>query len=146
MDMRYLPMAGQPRTLASPRRWAEAIILPGLVNGRTRNRSAIIESVFRQVISIRWAQGVTEEQKQRYRAALDGLRSIPELTALTWGDDAGIFEGNFDFVTVMDFPDFAAARRYVEHPLHQRYVQEHALPLIGERVVVQHEWDAEQNG
>jgi hypothetical protein len=102
--------------------------------------------MFRQVISIRWAQGVTEGQKQGYRDALDGLRSIPELTALTWGDDSGIFEGNFDFVAVMDFPDFAAARRYVEHPLHQRYVQEHALPLIGERVVVQHGWDPDQSG
>lgn len=94
----------------------------------------------RQVISIRWAAGVTDEQKQGYRDALDGLRAIPEPTALTWGDDAGIFEGSFDFVAVMDFPDFAAARRYVEHPLHQRYVQEHARPLIGERVVVQHDW------
>ena len=96
--------------------------------------------MFRQVISIRWAEGVTEDQKQGYREALDRLRSIPELTAFIWGDDARIFEGNFDFVTVMDFPDFAAARRYVEYPLHQRYVQEHAIPLIGERVVVQHEW------
>jgi hypothetical protein len=50
--------------------------------------------MFRQVISIRWAEGVTGEQKERYREALEGLRSIPELTALTWGDDAGIFEGN----------------------------------------------------
>jgi hypothetical protein len=100
--------------------------------------------MFRQVISMRWADGVGEEQKQGYRDALDGLRSIPELIALTWGDDAGIFEGNFDFVAVMDFQDFPAARRYVEHPLHQRYVQDHAVPLIGERVVVQHEWDADQ--
>jgi uncharacterized protein (DUF1330 family) len=102
--------------------------------------------MFRQVISIRWAEGVTEEQKQGYREALDRLRSIPELTALIWGDDAGIFEGNFDFVAVMDFEDFAAARRYVEHPLHQQYVQDHAQPLIGERVVVQHDWDADRAG
>jgi hypothetical protein len=102
--------------------------------------------MFRQVISIRWAEGVTNEQKQGYREALDGLRSIPELTALVWGDDARIFEGNFDFVAVMDFQDFGAARRYVEHPLHQRYVQDHALPLIGERVVVQHEWDTDRRG
>lgn len=98
--------------------------------------------MFRQVISIRWAEGVSQDQKQGYREALDGLRSIPELIALNWGDDVGIFEGNFDFVAVMGFQDFASARRYVEHPLHQRYVQDHAAPLIGERVVVQHEWDA----
>lgn len=106
----------------------------------------MINDMFRQVISIRWAEGVTEAQKQAHRDALDGLRSIPELIALQWGDDARIFEGNFDFVTVMDFEDFAAARRYVEHPLHQRYVRKHAAPLIGERVVVQHEWDSEAAG
>ena len=96
--------------------------------------------MFRQVISIRWADGVTEVQKQGYRDALDALRAIPELAALRWGDDAGIFEGNFDLVSVMDFEDVAAARRYVDHPLHQRYIQDHARPLVGERVVVQHEW------
>ena len=100
-----------------------------------------MDDMFRQVISIRWSQGVTAEQKQGYRDALEGLRTIPELIALKWGDDAGLFEGNFDFVAVMDFEDFAAARRYVEHPLHQRYVREHAALLIGERVVVQHEWE-----
>lgn len=103
----------------------------------------MINGMFRQVISIRWAEGVTEAQKQDYRDALEGLRAIPELIALQWGDDARIFEGNFDLVAVMDFEDFAAARRYVEHPLHQRYVREHAAPLVGQRVVVQHEWDSE---
>ena len=96
--------------------------------------------MFRQVISIRWAPGVTDAQKQGYRGALEGLRVIPELVDMRWGDDVGIFDGNFDFVVVMDFADFPAARRYVGHPLHQAYVRDHAKPLIGERVVVQHEW------
>ena len=58
---------------------------------------------------------------------------------MTWGDDAGHFSDNFDFVVVMDFDDFAAARRNVEHPLHQRYVQDHASKVVGERIVVQHD-------
>lgn len=96
--------------------------------------------MFRQVVSIRWAEGVTEEQKEGYRAALEELRAIPELRSLVWGDDARIFEGNFDLVAVMDFDDFPAARRYVEHPVHQRYVRDYSVPLVGERVIVQHEW------
>ena len=47
---------------------------------------------------------------------------------------------NFDFVVVMDFADFSAARRYVDHPLHRRYVEDHATEVVGERVVVQHDW------
>lgn len=96
--------------------------------------------VFRQVISVRWAAGVTDVQKQGFRDALESLRAIPELEDMRWGDDAGHFDGNFDFVTVMDFADFESARRYVAHPLHQEYVKDHAQPAIGERVVVQHEW------
>ncbi|MGO8875856.1 MAG: Dabb family protein [Acidimicrobiales bacterium] len=98
--------------------------------------------MFRQVISMRWAEGASVEAKQGLRDAVDGLRSIPELLALTWGDDAGHFEDNFDFVAVMDFADFPAARRYVAHPLHQAYVTDHASKVIAERVVVQHEWVA----
>ena len=96
--------------------------------------------MFRQVISIRWADGVSAEAKQGYRDALDSLRGIPELLALTWGDDARHFEGNFDFVVVMDFADFASARTYVEHPLHQTYIREHASKVVSDRVVVQHDW------
>jgi hypothetical protein len=96
--------------------------------------------VFRQVVAIRWAEGVSVEDKQGFRDALDALRAIPELLALTWGDDAGHFEGNFDLVAVMDFADFDSARVYVQHALHQTYIRDHAAKVIGERVIVQHEW------
>lgn len=95
--------------------------------------------MFRQVVAIRWADGATTDAKQAFRDALDGLRAIPELLAMTCGDDAGHFDDNFDFVAVMDFADFASARVYVEHPLHQAYIRDHASKVIRERVVVQHE-------
>ena len=96
--------------------------------------------MFRQVVAIRWAEGVSVEDIQEFRDALDALRAVPELVALTWGDDAGHFEGNFDFVAVMDFADFDSARVYVQHPLHQTYIRDHAAKVIGERIVVQHDW------
>lgn len=96
--------------------------------------------MFRQVVAFRWIEGTSPESKQDLRDAIERLREIPELVAMTWGDDAGHFGGNFDFVVVMDFADFVAARRYVDHPLHQRYVSDHATKVIGERVVVQHDW------
>jgi Stress responsive A/B Barrel Domain len=66
--------------------------------------------------------------------------AYPELLGLTWGDDARHFEGNFDLVVVADFADFASARAYVEHPLHQTYVRDHASKVVSDRVVVQHDW------
>ena len=96
--------------------------------------------MFRQVVAIRWAENVSDADKAGYRDAIEALHVIPELLDLTWGDDAGHFEGNFDFVAVMDFADFDSARVYVQHPVHQAYVHDHASKVIGERVIVQHEW------
>lgn len=96
--------------------------------------------MFRQVVVCKWAEGTSAEAKQAYRDAIESLRAIPELLAMTWGDDAGHFEDNFDFVMVADFADFEAARRYVAHPLHQTYVRDHASKIVGARVVVQHDW------
>jgi hypothetical protein len=98
--------------------------------------------MFRQVVVYQWAEGVAPEAKAAFRTALEELRAIPELLAMTWGDDAGYFTDNFDFVVVADFVDFAAARRYVDHPLHQSYVQDHATQVIGQRIIVQHDWFA----
>jgi len=36
----------------------------------------------------------------------------------------------------MDFADFASARSYVEHPLHQTYIRDHASKVISDRVIV----------
>ena len=96
--------------------------------------------MFRQIVAIRWASDVSEEKKQAYRDAMERLREIPELLALRFGDDAGHFEGNFDFAAVMDFADFDSARVYVAHPLHQSYIRDHASQVVAERVIVQHDW------
>ena len=64
--------------------------------------------MFRQVVVTKWVENVSDEAKRAFRDALEGLRAIPELLALTCGDDAGHFDDNFDFVAVMDF---ASARR-----------------------------------
>ena len=96
--------------------------------------------MFRQVVVTRWVEDVSLEAKQAFRDAINGLRAIPELLAMTCGDDAGYFDDNFDFVAVMDFADFASARRYVDHPLHQTYIRDHASKVIAQRVIVQHEW------
>jgi catechol 2,3-dioxygenase-like lactoylglutathione lyase family enzyme len=71
---------------------------------------------------------------------MESLRAVPELVALHHGDDAGHFPGNHDYVAVLDFPDFAAARRYVASPVHQAFVHEHAVSAVDGRIVVQHDW------
>jgi hypothetical protein len=96
--------------------------------------------MFRQVVMYRWKHDVTDEQKDAFRDAMERLRDIPEMLAMKFGDDAGHFEGNFDFVAVMDFADFDGARVYVANPIHQAFIRDHASHVIGERVIVQHDW------
>jgi hypothetical protein len=98
--------------------------------------------MFRQVVVYQWAEGVSPGTMQAFRESLEGLRAIPELLAMTCGDDAGYFDDNFDFVVVADFADFESARRYVAHPLHEAYVRDHASKAIGQRIIVQHDWVA----
>jgi catechol 2,3-dioxygenase-like lactoylglutathione lyase family enzyme len=71
---------------------------------------------------------------------MESLRAVPELVALQHGDDAGHFAGNHDYVAILDFPDFAAARRYVTSPVHQAFIREHAVSAVDHRVVVQYDW------
>jgi catechol 2,3-dioxygenase-like lactoylglutathione lyase family enzyme len=96
--------------------------------------------VFRQVVAHRWAPAAGADARDGFRAAMDSLRAIPELVTLQHSDDAGHFSGNHDYVAVLDFPDFAAARRYVASPVHQAFVGQHAADAVDCRVVVQHDW------
>jgi catechol 2,3-dioxygenase-like lactoylglutathione lyase family enzyme len=100
--------------------------------------------MFRQVVAYRWRDGLEERRKQGFRDALASLRKIPELQQITFGDDAGHFDGNHDFVAVLDFADFDAARRYVANERHQTFVRDHAQHAHRERVVVQHDWSCGQ--
>jgi catechol 2,3-dioxygenase-like lactoylglutathione lyase family enzyme/uncharacterized protein (DUF1330 family) len=92
------------------------------------------------VVAHRWIPGTDEAEREGFRKAVESLRGVPEVGALRHGDEAGHFPGNHDYVAVMDFPDFAAARRYVASDLHQAFVADHASRVAEARVVVQHDW------
>ena len=96
--------------------------------------------MFRQVVAHRWAPDADAAARAGFREAMESLRAIPELVALRHGDDGRYFPGNHDYVAVMDFPDFAAARRYVGSDLHRAFIADHARSVVDSRVVVQHEW------
>lgn len=97
--------------------------------------------MFRQVIAHRWAEGVSEPHRAAFHEAVTGLAAIPEVVALGAGPDLRLFEGNHDYVTVIDFPDRDSAARYVAHPLHQAFIAAQRARMR-DRVVVQHEWGA----
>jgi len=96
--------------------------------------------MFRQVVAHRWATGADSAARAGFRAAVESLRAVPEVVALRHGDDVGRFPDNHEYVAVLDFADFDAARRYVASDAHQTFVTEHARHVVDSRVVVQHDW------
>jgi Stress responsive A/B Barrel Domain len=82
---------------------------------------------------IRFRPGVREAQIDALRAALEEL-DFPERTNLSIGRDAGLREGNMDFVALADFPDEDSYRRFDADEEHNRVRRELIAP-IAESVV-----------
>lgn len=96
--------------------------------------------MFRHVVMFRWAEDTAESDRQ---AAVDALRAfgsdIADLGTLSVGADAGISEGNFDTVVVVDFPDADSYRRYAVDPRHLDLIARHIKPFLAQRAAVQTE-------
>lgn len=96
--------------------------------------------MFRHVVMFRWREGADQAAIAAARGALGELASaIPEVRSLSFGADAGVREGNYDMVVVVDFADVDGYRVYADHPAHLALISDHLLPLIAERAAVQYE-------
>ncbi|MEM8903677.1 MAG: Dabb family protein, partial [Actinomycetota bacterium] len=99
-----------------------------------------LSRVIRHVVMFRWSGEASDEAKQ---AVADGLAAlpaaIPEIRRYEFGPDAGLREGNWDFVVVGDFDDVAGYQRYAADERHQSVISEHIAPIISERAAVQYE-------
>src|SRR5918999_565775 len=94
--------------------------------------------MLRHVVMFRWKPETTTEH---VAAVIEGLGKlpgeIPEIQRYTFGEDAGINEGNFQFAVVADFATVADYVVYRDHPVHQALIEERIRPHIGERASIQ---------
>lgn len=98
--------------------------------------------MFRHVVMFKWKPGTGPSEVDTVRRRLDELaQSIPEIARYQHGPDAGVNQGNFDYVVVGDFVDAAAYVVYRDHPVHKQLIAEVLAPLIAERSAVQYEID-----
>jgi hypothetical protein len=97
--------------------------------------------VIRHVVTFRWQQDATDEQKQQ---AADDLATLPPLMdgllSFNCGADLGLVEGNADFVLTADFDDAHAYLAYRNHPAHQAVLQRSINPIVAQRTGVQFEF------
>jgi hypothetical protein len=92
---------------------------------------------------VRLTQDMTDAQKEDLRAGLGRLPEvIPEIRSFRFGEDAGLNEGNFDFVVTADFDDADGYLAYRDHPDHKQLVAELMGPFVTKRAAVQFEWPA----
>lgn len=99
--------------------------------------------MLRHVVMVRLTQDMTAAQKEALRAGLGRLPEvIPGIRSYRFGDDAGLNEGNFDFVVTADFDDADGYLAYRDHPDHKRLVAELLGPFVTKRASVQFEWQA----
>src|SRR5438874_108708 len=96
-------------------------------------------SSFRHVVMMRWAEAATEAQLE---ALIEGLGrlpgQIPQIRHYTFGRDAGLAEGNYDFVIVAEFADVEDYKVYRDHPDHVALINDLLKPILASRAAVQY--------
>ncbi len=90
----------------------------------------------------RWNDDVDDAHVASVTAGLSTLPGlIPEILAYQVGVDAGIDEGNFDYVVVADFASSDDYVVYRDHPVHRAVIAELIAGRVAIRTAVQHRLD-----
>jgi hypothetical protein len=90
------------------------------------------------IVVFYWIAGVTSEQVESFRQALDQLASeVKELAVIRHGRDLRFRDGNGDYALVATFPDRASWATYQSHPAHKAFVRDFVTPLQDHRVAIQ---------
>jgi len=88
----------------------------------------------------KWAEGVTDEAKAAVRAGLDELAKMDCIATYRHGPDAGVSDGNWDYVAVGDFASVDDYRKYANDADHQALIANVIKPSISARAAVQYEY------
>lgn len=94
--------------------------------------------MIRHTVLFKWTEAATDEQKAQTAAEVAKLPSlVASVRAFAAGPDAGIDQGNFDFVVTADFDDEAGYLDYRDNPEHQDLIKRYIRPILAQRVAVQ---------
>ncbi|MBE3002072.1 Dabb family protein [Nocardiopsis sp. HNM0947] len=92
----------------------------------------------RHIALFRWQDGVDDAQIAEVERLLGALpAAVPELRSYSFGRDAGVSEGAFDFAVVADVDDEAGFVAYRDHPDHQAALAV-IRPLLADRAAIQY--------
>ena len=95
--------------------------------------------MLRHVVMFRWTPEASADAKAEVAAGLAALPTVIEtIRAYRFGPDAGLAEGNWDFVVVADFADTDGYLVYRDHVVHQALIANAIRPIVAERAALQY--------
>ncbi len=90
------------------------------------------------IVIFSWIAGVTSEQVDRFRQALDTLSSeLRDVTEIQHGPDLRFRAGNGDYAIIATFNDKAGWGVYQAHPAHKAFVRDFVTPIQASRLTIQ---------
>lgn len=93
--------------------------------------------MIRHCVMFTWNEDVDELVKTQVAAGLDRLALLPGVVAYLHGPDAGLAEGNWDYVVTGDFVDADAYRGYSTDTGHLELIETLIRPNISARAAIQ---------
>jgi len=93
--------------------------------------------MIRHCVMFNWNDDVSAEAKAAVSAGLDEMAKLDGVAAYSHGPDAGISDGNWDYVVVADFADPDTYSAYATNVDHVALIQTHIKPNISARAAVQ---------
>ena len=95
--------------------------------------------MFRHCAMFKWSDEATEEAKAAVSAGLDELAKLGAIKTFLHGPDAGVSDGNWDYVVVADFAGVDDYRSYATDPDHLELIADLLRPNIAGRAAIQYE-------
>ena len=98
--------------------------------------------MFRHVVNFRWNSESSPEHIAALEEALSGLPALlPSLRRYSYGSDAGLNEGNYEFAVVAEFDNAEGYLAYRDNDEHHRIIQTLIAPYLDSRTVVQFDFN-----
>jgi Stress responsive A/B Barrel Domain len=92
----------------------------------------------RHIVIFTWRDGVSGEQVEALRQALDTMASeLKDLVVILHGPDLRFRDGNGDYALVATFADKVNWDAYQAHPVHKAFVRDCVTPLLASRQTIQ---------
>lgn len=95
--------------------------------------------MLRHCVMFRWSEDATDDAKAAIRRGLADMAELECVATFVHGPDAGLVDGNWDYVVNAEFETAADYLTYAEDPDHLALIADVIRPAISARAAVQFE-------